>query len=243
MPERVRDVELALRVVRLEPLERAARARPRGRRRSRSSPPGSRSSSAVASRAFDDAREAAVARRGRCARTARGSRGSKARIVTAARSRRCVSTSALEQLGGEQRGVAVEDEHVAVEAVERARARRGRRRPSRAASPAPRPRPRANASRVSGEATTTSGSGAARRAAVDHPVDQAPAEQRVEVLRQARVHPGAEAAGHDDAARSDRASWTSSDGWGARIRTWDRGTKTRCLTAWLRPTAASPSLE
>ena len=27
------------------------------------------------------------------------------------------------------------------------------------------------------------------------------------------------------------------DGWGARIRTWDRGTKTRCLTAWLRPTA------
>src|SRR5205823_4559471 len=23
--------------------------------------------------------------------------------------------------------------------------------------------------------------------------------------------------------------------WGARIRTWDRGTKTRCLTAWLRP--------
>src|SRR3954452_12700703 len=28
-------------------------------------------------------------------------------------------------------------------------------------------------------------------------------------------------------------------GWGARIRTWDRGTKTRCLTAWLRPTAAS----
>ena len=26
-------------------------------------------------------------------------------------------------------------------------------------------------------------------------------------------------------------------GWGARIRTWDRGTKTRCLTAWLHPTA------
>src|SRR5438477_3190 len=25
------------------------------------------------------------------------------------------------------------------------------------------------------------------------------------------------------------------DYWGARIRTWDRGTKTRCLTAWLRP--------
>jgi hypothetical protein len=26
-------------------------------------------------------------------------------------------------------------------------------------------------------------------------------------------------------------------GWGARIRTWDRGTKTRCLTTWLRPNA------
>ena len=28
------------------------------------------------------------------------------------------------------------------------------------------------------------------------------------------------------------------NGWGARIRTWDHGTKTRCLTAWLRPIAA-----
>src|SRR5262245_46278722 len=27
-------------------------------------------------------------------------------------------------------------------------------------------------------------------------------------------------------------------GWGARIRTWDGGTKTRCLTAWLRPSRA-----
>src|SRR6476646_9091637 len=29
--------------------------------------------------------------------------------------------------------------------------------------------------------------------------------------------------------------------WGARIRTWDRGTKTRCLTTWPRPMAV-PSL-
>src|SRR5262249_7809069 len=28
-------------------------------------------------------------------------------------------------------------------------------------------------------------------------------------------------------------------GWGARIRTWDHGTKTRCLTAWLRPRAVA----
>ena len=27
-------------------------------------------------------------------------------------------------------------------------------------------------------------------------------------------------------------------GWGARIRTWDAGTKNRCLTAWRRPTMA-----
>ena len=27
------------------------------------------------------------------------------------------------------------------------------------------------------------------------------------------------------------------DGWGARIRTWDHGTKTRCLTTWPRPRA------
>ena len=32
-----------------------------------------------------------------------------------------------------------------------------------------------------------------------------------------------------------RFSISSGDYWGARIRTWDRGTKTRCLTAWLRP--------
>src|SRR5882762_5734436 len=27
------------------------------------------------------------------------------------------------------------------------------------------------------------------------------------------------------------------DDWGARIRTWDHGTKTRCLTTWPRPRA------
>ena len=28
-------------------------------------------------------------------------------------------------------------------------------------------------------------------------------------------------------------------GWGARIRTWDHGIKTRCLAAWLRPTGST----
>ena len=41
-------------------------------------------------------------------------------------------------------------------------------------------------------------------------------------------------------AMTTAASWRRSfaaptGGWGARIRTWDRGTKTRCLTTWLRP--------
>ena len=68
----------------------------------------------------------------------------------------------------------------------------------------------------------------------EHPVDHAPAEQRVQVLRRRRAHAGAEAGGHDDGCEVRRRS--RSDGcWGARIRTWDRGTKTRCLTTWLRP--------
>src|SRR5579864_7881933 len=39
------------------------------------------------------------------------------------------------------------------------------------------------------------------------------------------------------AARSSAMSAKS--GWGARIRTWDHGTKTRCLTTWLRPRAST----
>ena len=35
----------------------------------------------------------------------------------------------------------------------------------------------------------------------------------------------------------DQAGARVGRSWGARIRTWDRGTKTRCLTAWLHPTA------
>src|SRR5918992_1374284 len=30
--------------------------------------------------------------------------------------------------------------------------------------------------------------------------------------------------------------------WGARIRTWDHGTKTRCLTTWPRPTEGPGTL-
>ena len=68
----------------------------------------------------------------------------------------------------------------------------------------------------------------------DHPVDHAPTEQRVQVLRHGRPHPRPESACHHYCREVVRGSHGVDD-WAARIRTWDRGTKTRCLTAWLRP--------
>src|SRR5919204_579148 len=65
--------------------------------------------------------------------------------------------------------------------------------------------------------------------------DEAPAEQRMQVLRRLRAHSGAEAGGEYEGCGT-RFGHVARDGWGARIRTWDRGTKTRCLTTWLRPT-------
>src|SRR5207244_1539511 len=67
---------------------------------------------------------------------------------------------------------------------------------------------------------------------LDGPVDKAPAEQRVQVLRGCGLHSRAEAGRHDDCCEVV----SGHQSWGARIRTWDRGTKTRCLTTWLRPT-------
>ena len=55
------------------------------------------------------------------------------------------------------------------------------------------------------------------------------------MLRRRGAHARAEAGGHDD--RGEAAGVVHREGWGARIRTWGRGTKTRCLTTWLRPTA------
>src|SRR5439155_5837304 len=72
---------------------------------------------------------------------------------------------------------------------------------------------------------------------VDHPVDEAAPEQRVQVLRHGRPHPCSEPGGHYDSCWL-RVAQRRVNGWGARIRTWDRGTKTRCLTTWLRPTVA-----
>src|SRR6266576_6124832 len=76
----------------------------------------------------------------------------------------------------------------------------------------------------------------------DDPVDEPAPEQRVQVLRRRGLHPRAEPGRHDDGCQFAMCHQS----WGARIRTWDRGTKTRCLTTWLRPTAGgslgAPSL-
>ena len=78
-----------------------------------------------------------------------------------------------------------------------------------------------------------------RTPGLDHPVDQPPTEQRVEMLRRRRAHPRAEPSREDNGGQPRCVHVLSRNGWGARIRTWDRGTKTRCLTTWLRPTAPS----
>ena len=91
---------------------------------------------------------------------------------------------------------------------------------------------------ASGDSDDDERIGAERLRRCEHPVDHPPSEQRVQVLRHGRAHAGAEARGHDDGG--ERVGCHGRDGWGARIRTWDRGTKTRCLTTWLRPTERDP---
>ena len=70
---------------------------------------------------------------------------------------------------------------------------------------------------------------------LQHPVDHAPAEDQMEVLGRVRTHPGSEATGKNDGCEVAFGHCVQGTCWGARIRTWDRGTKTRCLTTWLRP--------
>ena len=55
--------------------------------------------------------------------------------------------------------------------------------------------------------------GAGRAAGLDHPVDHAAAEDRVEVLRHRGAHAGAEASGHHDGCDAACLSSGVSDGW------------------------------
>ena len=90
--------------------------------------------------------------------------------------------------------------------------------------------------------TTTTCPTPASPEGVEHPVDHRAAGDRVDHLRQGGLHPGPLAGGEDDSADAHavgrvRPGWRKGvlPGWGGRIRTPDRGTKTRCLTSWLRP--------
>src|SRR5881397_3337739 len=55
----------------------------------------------------------------------------------------------------------------------------------------------------------------------------------MENLRGLRAHPRREARREHDGQR--RVGHARASGWGARIRTWDSGSKVRRLTAWPRP--------
>ena len=218
---------------------RGARAPPRAarrrRRRSTSSPRGSRARSGARVPRLDDRPQRAVAvaddaavRAGLERARTRGPSPPRPRSGASRRARRASSLVSSGGVAGRGR-------------ARRRRSRRALARAAAAASPVPRgsswtatSTPVVDASRASGEATTTSGSGAELRA-----------RPRSPSRRARRPSSGWRCFGVDERMRvpSPAAMTTAasrridhgSDGWGARIRTWDRGTKTRCLTTWLRP--------
>ena len=242
-PDRVGQVELALGVVRLEPLERRPERLGAEDVDRRVAPRRSRSSSGVASRAStirahavravaDDAPVAA--RVGGIAREDRRGR---------AAPRGASPTSSPQQPGGQQRRVAREHEHVAGVAGESRRAPSGPRRPvpsgcSWIATSTPLA---ANWSRAAGEATTTTGSAPASRPprSPSRPCGGRGAGGSASARPSASRVPSPPAMTTAASGVSVTSGGAQLDGWGARIRTWDRGTKTRCLTAWLRPTGAA----
>ena len=114
-----------------------------------------------------------------------------------------------------------------------AAARSGRRRRCRAAPPGRRPASPSNATAVSGEATTTSGSAPSARPPrpPSRPCGGRAAGGGAWASRNASACLGRRPSRLLRATSRSRVA----DGWGARIRTWDHGTKTRCLTAWPRP--------
>ena len=145
-----------------------------------------------------------------------------------------------QEVGGQERRGAVEHEHVAFEPVERAL--RGCDRVAGTARLALHRDLDALGDVLAARRDDDHGPvGAELADGVERPVEHALAEQRVQVLRRPGAHARTEAGGHDDDC--EWAAHAADDGWGARIRTWDRGTKTRCLTTWLRPSEriVSPS--
>ncbi len=230
--QRVGDVELTLRVVRLEPLERGPELR-----RLKDVDAGVHLAERelvgrcvaglddLLEAAFGVAHDPAVRTRRRRLERKHGGR----RTFAAVR-----LDQSAQELRREAGNIAVQDEHVAVEAVERGA------RGTNGVTGAERLFLHRNLEPVESVARVRRGDdddpvGSACLRGEDHPVDEPAPEQRVQVLRQRGAHPRPESRGHDDGCK--RLVGHGLNGWGARIRTWDRGTKTRCLTAWLRPTA------
>ena len=234
-PHGVRQVELALRVRRLDPFEHrpqlvSCEDVDRGVDLS------NRALRVVGVGVLDDPPRGGRRRRGRSARR-RAGRAARTRARWPSRREPVLCRrSAASSSGADARMVAGDDEQLSAR----------RRRCSRAArseSPVPSgcsctaTSTPSNASAASGDRTTTSGSAPTRPHRLDDPVDEPPPEQRVQMLRRRGLHPRAETGGHHDGCEV-----AGHQSWGARIRTWDRGTKTRCLTTWLRPTEIRTSL-
>ena len=216
-----------------------ARARRPGRRRSTSSTSVSSSCSGVASAASTIARSDPLSSR-TIRPYARRSGGSNESTVAAAACARCASTRPCEQRRRQERRVPGEDEHL-VRVADRGPRAGGRRRRCRAARPGSRPatprtRPRSRARRRRRAAAARAGArprAPSRRAggrAADADASASPSASGFRGLRPSRR------------LRVCAGSWSAEDGWGARIRTWDHGTKTRCLTTWPRPSVRTASI-
>ena len=236
MRDRVGEVELALGVV----ARRASRATRQSvaarRRRSRSSARGSRSSLRRTRRVSSTIARHAPSRAADDPAVGSGAVGLEREDVPRRPRRSCVVDERARGARRSSSGVSPRRARARRRRSPRApRARRRRRRRCRAAAPGPRPSTPSYASCVSGEATTTTGSAPTSRAAA------------ITQSTMRRPSSGWRCFGTADACgcrgrrpsrrlRGRRVRSPSVDGWGARIRTWDRGTKTRCLTTWLRPT-------
>ena len=228
------QIELALGVGGLQPVERRPEQVAPGRRRSRSSPRRSRAAPAMRPRAstIDFEVAAGVADDPAVAPDVVGTNDS---TVAPAACERWVASSAW---SSSVVSSGVSPERMSTSSAPAScllGAPHGIPGPERAA-PAPRPSARRSRSAVSGETTTTSGVRLERPGSLDDPVDHAAAQDRMQVLGRGRAHACPPASGHDDGCELGAGFGHGRHvGWGARIRTWDHGTKARCLTTWPRP--------
>ena len=235
-PDRVRQVELTLRIVRRQPVEHLPQPlRPEHVDRRVD----------LADLELLGGRVARLDDRGQRRRLRPAARGRSAAGPPARRrgpsrsapSRRCAVDEVAQELGSSARGCRPRGRARRPRGPRARRARCGPRRRSRAARPGPRPRRRRTPSAVAGRGHDHERFRPELARDPDDPVDHPATEQRMQMLGGGRAHSCPEACGHHD--RSEPLLVRRHGGWGARIRTWDHGTKTRCLTTWPRPRARS----